>query len=172
MQKHPTILLVDREPVLRQATALMLTHRGAKVAAAASLDDALDEASRQIFDLAVLDLEEPADLDAALALLDGMHARGCVPRKIVLCAAEPVPPEVAARVSDVLQKPFAFDLLVDAAFGPRGRRRPTRSGVFPRLVPATGGPMRRREARGSAGTRHRPETRGVIELRRVSRARR
>jgi ActR/RegA family two-component response regulator len=129
MTNAPTILLLDEENMMREATALLLTNRGGKVTAAASVDEALAQLEQQTFDVAIIDL---ADGDDACAdILELMRDRNCVPRKVIVCTYGPAPHVDAVEFTDVLMKPYPFDRLIDAVFGDRTQRRETRSGVFP-----------------------------------------
>ena len=129
MTNAPTILLLDEENMMREATALLLTNRGGKVTAAGSLDEAVAHLEQQTFDVAVIDV---ADGDNACAdILELMRDRGCVPRKVIVCTYGSTPDVDAVEFTEVLMKPYPFDRLLDAVFGERSDRRETRSGVFP-----------------------------------------
>jgi DNA-binding NtrC family response regulator len=124
-----TILLLDEENMMREATALLLNNRGGKVTTAASPEEAIECLEEQPFDVAIIDLAESPDRCADV--LKRMQERGCVPRRVIVCAAAPMPATEAVEFTEVLVKPYAFDRLLDAIFGARSQRRPTRSGVFP-----------------------------------------
>ena len=124
-----SVLLLDSEPLLREATAMMLAKRRAEVRTAGTLDEALELAAERIFDLAILDLPPGAPVAEALAAL---RASGCPPRRFVVCCAK-ADAEAAREAALVLEKPFAFDRLGEAVFGRPRQRRPTCSGVFPAL---------------------------------------
>jgi ActR/RegA family two-component response regulator len=129
MTNAPTILLLDEENMMREATALLLANRGAKVTAAASVDEALAHLEQQTFDVAIIDL---ADGDDACAdILELMRDRNCVPRKVIVCSYGSVPQVDAVEFTEVLLKPYPFDRLIDAVFGDGTQRRESRSGVFP-----------------------------------------
>jgi DNA-binding response OmpR family regulator len=128
MTNAPTILLLDGEHVLRRATALMLSNRGGRVSAAATLDEALEYARRRTYDVAVLDLPGRGGSE----LLARMRERGCVPRKVILCSTLPMAPLDTDGFADVIMKPFAFEQLLRAVFGRCGPPRPLRSGAPPR----------------------------------------
>jgi CheY-like chemotaxis protein len=124
-----TILLLDDEPILRHATSLMLSRRGGEVSAAATADEAVAMAGERLYDVAILDAERgpsPADI------LERMRAGGLVPRRVIAVTAGPLEQREAPDFAEVLRKPYPFDQLLRAVFGAPGRRRRTRSGVFPR----------------------------------------
>jgi DNA-binding response OmpR family regulator len=126
MTKAPTILLFDDEPMLRDATAMMLSRRGGRVSTAATLDDALELARERVFDVAVLDL---SSADASpFSVVAAMRAASCLPRRFVICVGADEVAE-AGDFHDVLRKPFDFDRLLQLVFA-RSDRRPSRSGVF------------------------------------------
>jgi DNA-binding response OmpR family regulator len=128
MTNTPSILLLDGEHVLRRATALMLSNRGGRVSAAATLDEALEYAARRTYDVAVLDLPGQGGAE----LLARMHEKGCMPKKVILCSTLPVSPLETSGFTDVIMKPFAFEQLLRAVFGRCGPPRPLRSGAPPR----------------------------------------
>lgn len=147
MLKPLKVLVVDEEELLRRMTASMLGARGFAVRTAATLEEAVELAARHDFDVAVIDLEREAQ--RALTFLERAEQRGCVPCRVILCTNEVLTPSVAARFSDVVHKPFAFDRLIEAVRGARARRKPMRSGVFPKLT-ARGAGAQRSAQRGSS----------------------
>lgn len=136
MTSAPSILLVDEEPLLRRATALLLENRGGRVSSAANLAEAVLLADEQVFDVAVLDITPEGP--SAAVMLDGLRARGLLPRRFVVCL--PDTPQEENDFVIALHKPYAFEHLIAAVFGPgRGReRKPARSGVF---MPARAGAL-------------------------------
>jgi len=142
MTIHPTILLVDGEDMLRDATAMMLSRRGGRVRSAATLDEAVELAAGGRYDVAVLD--ESSASPRATEVLRRMRLLGCLPRRIIVCSGEAMSPADAEQFSSVIPKPFAFELLVRAVFGAPVRLR-AQSGLFPRI--------RNTMRRGNAGTR-------------------
>jgi CheY-like chemotaxis protein len=129
MTSAPTILLVDEEPILRQATALLLTNRGGRVSPAATLAEALVLASAHAFDVAILDVAP--DGPSAAVMVDLLRARGLLPPRIVVCV--PWGPREDTDFTVVLEKPYPFEHLLDAVFGGPKARRVARSGVFARV---------------------------------------
>jgi DNA-binding response OmpR family regulator len=130
----PTILLLDEEPLLRRATAMMLTNRGGKVSAAATVEEAVALAERRRFDIAVLDV---ASGDATVGgLLGRIFAAGRMPRRVIVCSPPPLERREASVLAEVLIKPYPFDRLLLAVFGLPGRRNVARAGVLSRLRPA------------------------------------
>ncbi len=139
MTSAPTILLVDEEPILRLATALLLTNRGARVSPAATLAEAIVLASAQAFDVAVLDVAPEGPSAAVMVGL--LRARGLLPQRIVVCL--PGGPREDTDFMVVLEKPYPFEHLLEAVFGPPRARRPAaRSGVFARVRAREGAVVR------------------------------
>lgn len=132
MNPSPTILLLDDEPLLRRATALMLSNHGARVIEAADADDAVALAEACLYDVAVFDVSGPGPGPADV--LARMRAGGLVPRRVIAVVEAGAAPFVAAQFTQVIEKPYPFDSLVRAIFGDAGRRR-TRSGVYPSVRP-------------------------------------
>lgn len=131
MTSTVSILLLDEEPILRRATALMLNNRGGKVTMASSLEEAIALTEKRIYDVAILDVSP--DGPGAVEILKRIRERGLVPRRVVVCQDSPMDRREAQEFSEVLPKPYPFEQLLTAVFGPQSRRRPTRSGVFPRV---------------------------------------
>ncbi len=129
MLNVPTILLLDEEQLMREATALLLTHRGAKVTKTATLDEALRELEHRKYDVAVIDL--CGSSTTCVEILQRMREHGNVPHRVIVSTSQPLPRHESAELSDVLVKPYPFDRLLDAVFGARASGRPPRSGVFP-----------------------------------------
>lgn len=126
MTSAPTILLVDEEPLLRRATALLLTNRGGRVSPVATLTEAVALTAEHVFDVAILDVSPEGP--GAARMVGALRAGGLLPRRFVVCL-----PSAALEENDfmvVLQKPYPFDDLLAAVFGPGRARRPARSGVF------------------------------------------
>ncbi len=124
-----TILLVDEEPILLRATALLLTNRGGSVSPAGTLAEAIVLASAQDFDVAVLDVA--AEGPSAAVMVGLLRARGLLPRRCVVCL--PNGPQEDADFTVVLRKPYPFEHLLDAVFGAPRVRHQVRSGVFARV---------------------------------------
>lgn len=112
--------------MLRRATAMLLTHRGGRVSSAATLAEAIALTGDHVFDVAVLDITSEGPSAAAMVSL--LRSRGLLPRRFVVCLPGTAPEENDFMV--VLQKPYGFDALLAAVFGPGRVRRPARSGVF------------------------------------------
>jgi DNA-binding NtrC family response regulator len=130
------ILLCDGEDVLRRATAIMLKNRGGRVRDVASVGEALEMAADHLYDVAIFDVTSRTPTGAAI--LSAMRERGCLPRRVIVCVDGPKAAAIASEFAEVvhsLQKPYAFDRLLDAVFGPRAQGRTTRSGIFARLRP-------------------------------------
>jgi CheY-like chemotaxis protein len=134
MTYTPNVLLLDQDHVLRRATALLLSNRGAAVTPAATLEEAISLSQSLIYDVALIDLSP--SMPCAREVVLRLRRDGLVPRRIVLCADAPTP--VEDDFSEILLKPYAFDRLLRLIFGQRNARQPTRSGVFPRARVAAG----------------------------------
>ncbi|HSN97007.1 MAG TPA: response regulator [Candidatus Nanopelagicales bacterium] len=122
----PNILLLDQDDILRRATELLLSHRGAGVSAAATLDEAIAFAQQRPYDVALIDIN-PA-MPGALDLLARLRSEGLAAR-VVLCSDSPLSSEQAGEDAEVLVKPYPFDRLVTAVFGSRPRREKPRATV-------------------------------------------
>jgi CheY-like chemotaxis protein len=133
MSSAPSILLIDEEPILRRATALLLGNRGGRVSPVATLAEAVALTGERLFDVAVLDVTPEGP--SAAVMVGVLRARGLLPRRFVVCL-----PGAQQEENDfviVLRKPFPFDDLISAVFGPGRGRRPARSGVFAPVRAAT-----------------------------------
>jgi DNA-binding NtrC family response regulator len=127
---RPTILLLDREDMLRDVTAMMLSRRGASVHGTASIEEATELASERVYDVAIIDQSD--DSPPASDLVERMRELGCLPKRVIVCTRGPVS-DAEGQFSDVIAKPYAFDRLLAAVFGAAVRRRPAQSGQFPRI---------------------------------------
>jgi DNA-binding response OmpR family regulator len=124
-----SILLVDEEPLLCRATALLLSNRGGRVSTAGTLAEALVLSDDHVFDVAILDVSPSGP--SAEVMLARLRSHGALPRRFVVCL--PDAPSGENDFTVVLRKPFPFEDLIAAVFG-RGRARPpARSGVYPPL---------------------------------------
>jgi CheY-like chemotaxis protein len=127
MTSPVTILLLDDEPLLRRATVLLLSRWGARVTAAASVDEAVALARRRVYDAAVLDVSLPGP--NAAEVVRRIAAEALLPRRIIAVSAAPLAGADAEGLTLVLPRPYPFESLVRAVLG-EGRRKRTRSGVF------------------------------------------
>lgn len=119
MNASVSILLLDGEPLLRRATALLLSNHGGSVMAAATPDEAVALAAERLYDVAILDVEA---VRAASEVARRIRAAGLVPRRLIaVCDTDDVRDQ--AEFVAVLQKPYAFERLVAAVFGGEGRGR-------------------------------------------------
>lgn len=128
-----TILLLDDEPMLRRATALLLSNRGGRVTEALSPDDAVELAAEELYDVLIVDLSQPGV--RAADVLARMRAQGLAPRRSIALVNEGADAGEAAGFTEVMTKPYSFDRLLQMIFG-AGNRSRTRSGVFPRAKEA------------------------------------
>jgi len=113
-----TTLLLDDEPLLRRATALLLSNRGGRVTAASSADEAVALAERERYDVAIFDLSAPAP--SAAEVLGRMRARGPLPRRVIAVSDGAVDEGAEAEFAAVLRKPYPFERLMRAVFGGGG----------------------------------------------------
>jgi DNA-binding response OmpR family regulator len=155
MTSPVTILLLDDEPILRAATALMLERRGGKVTTAATAEEAVELARRNVYDVAILDVVPGGP--SATEVLRRIRAEAASPRRVVAISNSPLDRREAETFGTILPKPYPFEHLLRAVFGDGGRRR-TRSGVFPKVAPPS--PAKRSHAhtspeRRSAGVKPR-----------------
>ena len=120
-----TILLVDEEPLLRRATALLLAERGGKVSAVATMGEAVALAQENVFDVTIIDVGPGGPSPAEL--LQQLREQGVMPGRLVVCACPPLPSREPPPFTAVIQKPYAFERLLAAVFS---ASRPARSGVF------------------------------------------
>jgi DNA-binding response OmpR family regulator len=129
---NPSVLLLDEEPILLQATALMLSKRGASVSAVASAEAAIAAAASHHFDVVILDVGRAS---SAFAIARAIKASGAEPGKLIVCSEVPIARHEAHAFSEILLKPFPFESLVAAVFE-ETRRAPMHSGIFvrPRLL--------------------------------------
>jgi DNA-binding response OmpR family regulator len=149
MTSPVTILLLDDEPILRAATALMLERRGGKVTTARTAEEAVELARRNVYDVAILDVVPGGP--SATEVLGRIRAEAASPRRVVAISNAPLDRREAEQFGTVLTKPYPFEHLLRAVFGD-GRRRRTKSGVFPKVAPPS--PAKRAQA-PAAPERHR-----------------
>lgn len=135
MTSPVTILLLDEEPMLRRATALLLSNRGGHVTPAATPDEAVALAMLQTYDVAVFDVSRAGP--SAQDVLRRIRADGILPRRVIAVCDEPLDRRDEAEFARVLCKPYPFDHLISAVFGcVHGRRRGyLRASLRPRITP-------------------------------------
>ena len=137
-----TILLLDDEPLLRRATALVLARHGAQVTAAGSADEAVALTRKRLYDVALFDVSLPGP--SVTEILRRIRADGLVPRRVIAVSSSPLEGREAAELVQTLPRPYPFDSLLRAVFG-AGVRRRTRSGVFARVTARGSRPAARAE---------------------------
>jgi CheY-like chemotaxis protein len=128
MTSSVTILLFDDEPLLRRATALILTRYGGQVTATGTADEAVALACERVYDVAVFDVSQTS-LRATEVLRRIRAGGGMVPRRVIVVSSAPLDGRDAEELAAVLPKPYPFESLLRAVFSAEGRSR-TRSGVF------------------------------------------
>jgi DNA-binding response OmpR family regulator len=120
-----SVLLLDGDDALREATALMLRHRGSDVASAATAREAAELAGDRRLDVLVC---EAQSADRGADMLAALRTAGVAPKRTILCCDD-ADGARAAGFDEVLARPYPFDRLLDAiAAGPARSRSP--SGVF------------------------------------------
>ena len=109
------VLVVDDERGLRLLCRVNLELEGHRVREAATLAEARQELERQTPDVVLLDIHVGAD--DGLELLDEIEALDLPTRVVLLSGTAQVGPELRARVSDVVGKPFELKRLASAVIG-------------------------------------------------------
>lgn len=117
-----SILLLDDEPMLSRATALMLSNRGGSVAMASTPDEAVALAATRRYDVAIVDLSSGP---GASEIVRRMSALGLAPARVIAVQSRAADTCDAPEITAVLRKPYAFDRLLVEVFGDRERARPT-----------------------------------------------
>ena len=105
---HPTVLVVDDEPVIRELVCMVLEDEGYTVRQAADGLQALQEVAADGIDLVLSDITMPR--------LDGVSlARrlGCGEPTVPVVLMSAVAPKDTPQDVAFLRKPFALDHLVD-----------------------------------------------------------
>jgi DNA-binding response OmpR family regulator len=139
-----TILLLDDEPMLRRATAMLLARRGGHVTAAASPDEAVALSGARVYDVAIFDVSAAGP--SAPDVLRRMRETGLLPRRVIAVCDAPLDRGDAVGFAAVLHKPYAFERLAIAVFGHarRGRREGPSHRAALRASPMRARPRRRR----------------------------
>ncbi len=130
MTNLPTILLLDEEYMMREATALLLSNRGGHVTKTATLDEALAELERRTYDVAVIDLQASSN---PTLVLHRLAEKAALPIRVIVCTDQPLSKTDPTGITDVLVKPYPFDRLLTAVFGGHSRtlERRSRSAAMP-----------------------------------------
>src|SRR5512141_1632162 len=108
MEPTRQILIVDDEKNIRRVLSVTLTGRGYHTQAVASAEEALRACEQTPFDLALLDIRLPGEMDG-VALLGEIHARWPSILVIMLTAHASVASAITAL------RDGAFDYLVKPA---------------------------------------------------------
>ncbi len=107
------ILVVDDEPNIRKTLKISLEAEGHRVTAVGTVQGALGEASRRVFDLALVDLR--LGTESGLDLVPALHS-ACLNTKIVVITAyasiDTAVEAMRRGAFDYLPKPFTHDQLV------------------------------------------------------------
>ena len=153
MTSSVTILLLDDEPLLRRATALILERHGAQVTTAGTADEAVALTRARLYDVAVFDVSPPGP--SVTEILRRIRAEGLLPRRSIAVSSTPLDRRETEELT-VLIKPYPFESLLRAVLGAGAGadqvRRRTRSGVFALAEGLT--------ARGSRGAARGGRSRG------------
>ncbi|HEY2593230.1 MAG TPA: response regulator [Chloroflexota bacterium] len=126
MPRHPRILVVDDEPLIRELVADALSETGFDVHSAASGVQALDLLRRWLPQAIVLDLMMP-QMDGFGEALRRDPRLASIPVLLVTAAHAPHDAAQRMRARAVLPKPFEIDDLLDLVIelagepSPRGR---------------------------------------------------
>lgn len=114
LPRPPSVLVVDDDDQVRQVVAAMLEEAGFKVAVATSGWDALDLIEHSEFDLAVVDVGLPEDLDG-LAMIRCARARHPQLRCLFISgSSDPVTDD--PERDDFVSKPFRLSELLGCAW--------------------------------------------------------
>ena len=107
---HLAILIVDDEPNIRKTLSISLEAEGHQVVAVSNTKDALSEAKRRYFDLALIDLR--LGTESGMELITALRATCPWVRSIVITAYASIDSAVEAMrrgAFDYLPKPFTHD---------------------------------------------------------------
>ena len=108
-----SILIVDDEPNIRKTLAIALEAEGQRVVAVSNLKDALAEASRRFFDMALVDLR--LGTESGMELIPALRAYCPCIKVVVITAYASIDTAVEAMrrgAFDYLPKPFTPDQLL------------------------------------------------------------
>jgi CheY-like chemotaxis protein len=140
MNRGAKILVVDDEPMVREAMQRMLEHCGHEVEQAENGESALAQLARREFDVVITDFSMP-----------GMHGdqlvariRERLPMQHIIMASGFVDEyrvfgQPSSHVDALLLKPFTFQELQDAVERVMAVAEPDDSGILPPLVKRTPG---------------------------------
>jgi NtrC-family two-component system response regulator AlgB len=108
-----SILVVDDEPNIRKTLAIALEAEGQRVVAVSNLKDAMAEASRRFFDMALVDLR--LGTESGMELIPALRTACPWMKVVVITAYASIDTAVEAMrrgAFDYLPKPFAPDQLL------------------------------------------------------------
>lgn len=114
---HRGVLIIDDDPDVRQALALLLGHEGLEVAEAESTRDALLLLPRRAPKIIVLDLDgRPTEGIAFLETKRALWRRDLrrIPVLVTTCLDQPARRAVELGATAVIRKPFHFDALLES----------------------------------------------------------
>jgi NtrC-family two-component system response regulator AlgB len=107
---HLSVLVIDDEPNIRKALAISLEAEGHQVVAVGNVRDALSEANRRYFDLALVDLR--LGTESGMELITALRAACPWTKSAVITAYASIDSAVEAMrrgAFDYLPKPFTHD---------------------------------------------------------------
>jgi NtrC-family two-component system response regulator AlgB len=107
---HLSVLVIDDEPNIRKALAISLEAEGHQVVAVGNVKDALSEANRRYFDLALVDLR--LGTESGMELITALRAACPWTKSAVITAYASIDSAVEAMrrgAFDYLPKPFTHD---------------------------------------------------------------
>ena len=107
---HLSVLVIDDEPNIRKALAISLEAEGHQVVAVGNVKDALSEANRRYFDLALVDLR--LGTESGMELITALRAACPWTKSVVITAYASIDSAVEAMrrgAFDYLPKPFTHD---------------------------------------------------------------
>ena len=110
MMNFLSILVVDDEPNIRKTLKISLEAEGHQVVAVGNVKESLSEASRRVFDLALVDLR--LGTESGLELIPALHSACPDMRIVVITAYATIDTAVEAMrrgAFDYLAKPFTHD---------------------------------------------------------------
>ena len=113
MSANLSILIVDDEPNIRKTLAIALEAEGQRVVAVSNLKDALAEASRRFFDMALVDLR--LGTESGMELIPALRTACPWIKVVVITAYASIDTAVEAMrrgAFDYLPKPFTPDQLL------------------------------------------------------------
>ncbi|MBV4491233.1 response regulator [Pseudomonas oryzicola] len=120
---HPTILLVEDEPILRELLTCALEDLGATVFPVGTAEEGRRLSLRQAFSLLLTDVRTPGPLNG-LALAQELHDRQPATRIIVMSGYHDAASTTLPPGAVFLPKPWALDQLLAVIGDQLGKVKP------------------------------------------------